>query len=146
MNKKNIIIICVSVVIIAVAVVILCFCLGNKKDSKKDNKAELTANLEKLGKSFYEDFYYVRNEEAQENMVEFIKGFEKTGISVDLENISKVSTVDKELVDSMVNSKTKKKCDVKKSKVTFFPKAPYGKTDYDIKVELSCGFDEKKEK
>ena len=144
MNKKNIIIIAISVVVVA-ALVILCFVFfGNKKDTKKDNKAELTANLEKLGKAFYEDFYYVRNEEAQENMVEFIKGFEKTGISVDLENISKVSTVDKELVDSMVNSKTKKKCDVKETRVTFFPKAPYGKTDYEMKVELSCGFEEEK--
>ena len=143
MNKKNIIIICASVIILAVAAVILFVCFGCKKDSKKDNKKELTTNLEKLGKSFYEDFYYVRNEESQEDIVEFIKQFEETGISVDLENISKVSTVDKKLIDSMINSKTDKKCDVKESKVTFFPKAPYGKTDYDIKVELSCGFDEK---
>ena len=143
MNKKNIIIIA-SVIIVVVAAVILCVCLKGNKKGEKDNKAELTANLEKLGKAFYEDFYYVRNEEAQENMVEFIKGFEKTGISVDLENISKVATVDKELVDSMVNSKTKKKCDVKETRVTFFPKAPYGKTDYEMKVELSCGFEEEK--
>ena len=144
MNKKNIIIIAISVVVVA-ALAILCFVFfGNKKDTKKDNKAELTANLEKLGKAFYEDFYYVRNAESQEDMVAFIKQFESTGISVDLENISKVSTVDKELVDSMVNNITNKKCDNKGSKVTIFPKEPYGKTDYKIEVTLDCGFEEEK--
>ena len=144
MNKKKIIIIAISVIVVVALVILCCVCLGNKKDSKKDNKAELTANLEKLGKAFYEDFYYVRNAEAQEDIVEFIKQFEETGISVDLENIAKVSSVDQELVDSMVNSKTNKKCDNKGSKVTIYPKDPYGKTDYNIEVTLDCGFDEKK--
>ena len=34
--------------------------------------------------------------------------------------------------------------DINGTKVTFYPKAPYGKTDYKIEVTLDCGFDEKK--
>jgi len=104
------------------------------------NEKELKGNLEKLGKSFYEDYYYPSQAKSQKDVKDFVKRFEKTGIKVNLENISKFSKIDKKLVDSMVNSKTKKKCDGEKSVVTIFPKKPYGKTDYKIEVNLECGF------
>ena len=111
---------------------------------KKSNEKELTQNLEKLGRSFYEEFYYVHQEEAlkqqEKSLSEFLSQYAEIGIKADLENISKTSVADKKLVDSMVNSETNEKCDVKNSSVTFYPKAPYGKTDYEVKVELECGF------
>lgn len=105
------------------------------------NEKELKGNLEKLGKSFYEDFYYPSQSKSQKDVKEFVKRFEKTGIKVNLANISKISKVDKKLVEGMVNKKTKKKCDTEKSVVTIFPKKPYGKTDYKIEVNLDCGFE-----
>ena len=106
-----------------------------------NNEKKLTSNLEKLGKSFYEDYYYPSQEKSQKDVKEFVKRFEKTGVKVNLENISKISKIDKELIDSMVNNKTKEKCDGEKSVVTFYPVKPYGKTDYRIEVKLECGFD-----
>ena len=105
-----------------------------------NNEKELQGNLEKLGKSFYEDYYYPSQAKSQKDVKDFVKRFEKTGIKVNLENISKFSKIDKKLVDSMVNNKTKKKCDGEKSVVTIYPKKPYGKTDYKIEVNLECGF------
>ena len=101
-----------------------------------NNEKELQGNLEKLGKSFYEDYYYPSQAKSPKTVKDFV-----TGIKVNLENISKFSKIDKKLVDSMVNNKTKKKCDGEKSVVTIYPKKPYGKTDYKIEVKLECGFE-----
>ena len=134
MDKKKIGIIAgVAVVVIAVVVGLILF-LG------RSNEKQLNANLTKLGRQFYEEFYYPSQEKSQDDVKAFVKKFEKTGIKINLENIAKISKVDKSLVDSMVNKKTKEKCDVKQSTVTIYPEKPYGKTDYKIEVNLECGF------
>ena len=134
MDKKKIGIIAgVAIVVIALVVGIILFL-------NRSNEKTLTANLNKLGKQFYEEFYYPSQEKSQEDVKEFIKKFEKTGIKVNLENIAKVSKVDQDLVKTMVNSKTKKDCDKTASYVIIKPKKPYGKTDYTIEVTLECGF------
>lgn len=140
-NKKGIIAGVIVLVLIAVAVLLIVLCGG-----KKSNEKELTANLEKLGGQFYEKFYYPAQEKSQKDVKAFIAKFEKTGIKVNLENISKISSVDKELIEGMVNSKTKKECDKVNSYVVVTPKSPYGAKDYTVKAILSCGFDKKEEK
>lgn len=136
MDKKKLGII-IGAVLVVIGIVIG-FVVMNKS-----NEPQLTSNLEQLGKNFYEDYYYTSQEKSQKDVKEFVKRFENTGIKVNLENISKLSKIDKKLVDSMVNNKTNKKCDEKKSVVTIYPKKPYGKTDYKIEVKLECGFDKK---
>ena len=49
---------------------------------------EMSAILEKLGKSFYEDYYYPSQAKSQKDVKNFVKRFEKTGIKVNLANIS----------------------------------------------------------
>lgn len=134
MDKKKIGIIAgAAVVVIAIVVGLILFL-------NKSNEKQLNTNLTKLGKQFYENFYYPSQEKSQEDVKEFVKKFEKTGIKVNLENIAKVSKVDKDLVKSMVNSKTKKDCDKSESYVIIYPEKPYGKTNYKIEVNLECGF------
>ena len=104
MDKKKIGIIAgVAVVVIAVVVGVILF-LG------RSNEKQLTANLNTLGKQFYEEFYYPSQEKSQDE------------------------------VKSMVNSKTKAECDKKESTVTIYPEKPYGKSNYKIEVNLECGF------
>ena len=133
-KKKLVIIIGAAVVVLAGIAVALVLIFGG------NNEKKLTNNLTTLGKQFYEEFYYPSQEKSQEDVKAFVKKFEKTGIKVNLENIAKVSKVDKELVDSMVNNKTKEKCDAKNSYVIIRPEKPYGKTNYTIEVNLDCGF------
>ncbi len=141
LDKKTLTIAGCVLVAIIIVVLVLCF-----KGGKKGNEKELTANLEKLGGQFYEKFYYPSQEKAQKDAKEFMSRFKDTGIKVNLENISKVSSVDKKLVEGMVNSKTDKKCDAKESYVVIKPVEPYGKKDYKIEATLKCGFDEKETK
>jgi len=137
-NKKLFAIIAAAVVLV-VAIILLIVFIGKGKSNEK----ELESNLEKLGVQFYEEFYYPAQEKSQKDVKAFVAKFEKNGIKVNLENIAKFSKVDKELVDSMVNSKTKEKCDATKTYVVIKPVKPYGKKDHKIEVILSCGFDEK---
>ena len=136
-KKKLIIIICSAVLVVAALVVGIIFLVKGLGSNEK----QLNANLNTLGKQFYEDFYYPSQEKSQDDVKEFVKKFEKTGIKVNLENIAKVSKVDQELVKAMVNKKTKKECDKTASYVIIKPKKPYGKTDYTIEVTLDCGFE-----
>ena len=138
MNKKKIIKIAIAVVVLILLVVGIIFLL-----SKRSNEEALTKNLESLGKTFYEEYYYPSQEKYQDDVKKFVGKFSDVGIKVNLENISKTSKADKELIDGMVNSKTKKKCDFEKSTVTIYPKKPFGKKDYKIEVNLDCGFESK---
>lgn len=137
-NKKLYAIIAAAVVLV-VAIVLLIIFVGKGKSNEK----ELKSNLEKLGVQFYEEFYYPAQEKSQKDVKTFIAKFENTGIKVNLENIAKFSKIDKELVDSMINAKTKEKCDATKSYVVIKPTKPYGKKDHKVEATLSCGFDEK---
>lgn len=129
-------------IIAGVAVVVIALIVGGifLIKSLLPNESELKNNLSTLGKQFYEEFYYPSQEKSQEDVKAFVKKFEKTGIKINLENIAKISKVDKSLVDSMVNKKTKEKCDAKQSTVTIYPEKPYGKSNYKIEVNLECGF------
>ena len=146
MDKKKIGIIAgVAVVVLAIVVGIILF-LG------RSNEKQLTANLNTLGKQFYEEFYYPSQEKSQEDVKAFVKKFEKTGVKINLENIAKISKVDKELIASLTTGKAKASasvsdknskslCDTKQTYVIIYPTKPYGKTDYKIEVNLDCGFE-----
>jgi len=114
MSKKKIGIIAgAAVVVIGIGVALILLLGGN-------NEKKLNANLTTLGKQFYEEFYYPSQEKSQEDVKTFVKKFEKTGIKVNLENIAKISKVDKELVDSMVNKKTKEKNIIQSKGVVYY--------------------------
>ena len=146
MNKKIIGIIIAAVVLVAAIAAGLIFFLN------RSNEEELTANLNKIGKQFYEEFYYPSQAKSQEDVKAFVKKFEKTGIKINLENIAKISKVDKELVASFnatkadvsasVSNKKENKdaCDAKSTYVIIYPEKPYGKTNYRIETHLECGF------
>ena len=135
-KKKKVIIGVIALVVVAVIAVLLIIFLGKTKSNEK----ELTTNMEKLGGQFYEKFYYPAQEKSQKDVKDFVKKMENTGIKVNLENIAKVSSVDKTLVEAMVNSKTKEECDKVNTYVKIIPKAPYTAKDYTVEATLACGF------
>ena len=151
-DKKKIIIISIIAVVVIAAVVIGIIFICKSKTKTQSNEETLKQNLEQLGRTFYEDFYYPHQVSyIDSSNAKLKKGATKltieshfsklstSGIVVDLENISKYSKIDKQLVESMVNAQTNEKCDTKNSKVTIKPTKPYGNKDYTIDVTLSCG-------
>mgnify|MGYP004662157625 CR=1 FL=1 len=138
LNKKILIAITIIALILILSAILLIL------SSKKSNEKKLESKLSKMGASFYENFYYERinSSETEKNLL--LSTFEKTGIKIDLQNLEQYNNGEfKDEIQNFTNSLTNEKCNKTKTKVTIYPKSPYGKTDYKIETELSCGFDNK---
>ena len=137
-NNKNVIIVAVIVVVAIVVGIILG--LG-----KRSNEKELETSLKEMGKSFYENFYYEQVGSSSEERSSLLSKFSTIGIKIDLDNLSRYNDGEfKKDIEKFVNSKTGEKCSKTNTKVTIYPKSPYGKTDYTVKADLDCGFSKKK--
>lgn len=138
-NKKGLIIGLIIVTIIGIAIVLLVVFGGKKEEQKEEDK--LKGYLNELGKSFYEDYYYDAVESQNESAkIEFLTKFTDIGIKVNLDNLSRYN-------GGGAEEKTKEfkenSCNEKETKIIVYPKAPYGKTDYEVETILECDFDKK---
>ena len=125
-------------VVIAVIIIVINI---NPKSSQKN---KLESSLEALGRRYYEDYYYVSaaNSEDIEEKKEFLQNFTSIGLRISLDNLLRYNeTLENKDNTEYRNKKKKEDCDRKKTMVIIYPKEEYGAKDYDIKVELVCGFD-----
>lgn len=137
-NNKNsgmIFIICGIVLLVLVIIIGIFMFIGGSKEDK------LNKSLEKMGKDFYENYYYDQVGSTDEERATFVSEYETIGIKINLENLSRQNDTNKKLAEEFVNDKTNKKCDTSNTKVTIYPQKPYGKTDYKIETILDCGFE-----
>ena len=132
-DKKIIAIICG--VVVGIIILLLLFFVFN------DNKSKLNKELESVGRHFYEEFYYSQAGNSDSEKKSFLSAFTSAGIKVDLENLSRGSDDKDEVLNKFVNAKTGEKCDINNTKVTIYPKDPFGQKDYTIETTLDCGFD-----
>ena len=138
LNKKVLFAIVGILVIIVLVVVIFAF--GNKSNEK-----DLEDSLNKMGSSFYENFYYEQIGSSSDDRTSLLSKFTTIGIKIDLENLGRYNDGEfKNDIKQFKNSLTGETCNKSKTKVIIYPKSPYGKTDYKIETELSCGFKDKK--
>ena len=126
--------------IIGVVVIVVLIVLGLIFFVFNDNKKQLTKELENVGKNFYENYYYDKVGKDEKERPSLLSKYSTRGIKVDLENLASSSGNKDELLNKFVNKKTKEKCNEINTKVTIYPKDPYGRKDYTIEVELDCGF------
>ena len=121
--------------VVVVLVVVLVFGLG-KTFAKPDKKQEKQLNdkMTELAKNFYENYYF------DQVGSDFVKGHAENGIKIDLANLARINNSDSQSVLNEFKNSEGEACDTTKSKVTIFPKDPYGKTDYELKIELECNF------
>lgn len=123
MKKREINIIIAVVAIIIIIIGLFTFSKLNKKG------LNLEDSITSLGKDFYEKYYYdsLTSKDVLDN-------FTDTGISINLTTINTISPIDSKIDKNIKN----KKCDYEKTKVLIYPKKPFNKKDYNIKVELTC--------
>lgn len=139
LNEKVVIAIAAIVVICLGAATVLFFMNKNQSNEKK-----LDASLVEMGREFYEDFYYEQVGTSSDERTNLLSKFTDIGIKVDLDNLGRYKNGEfKEKISEFKNTKTDEKCNKTNTKVIIYPKSPYGKTDYTIKAELDCGFDNK---
>jgi hypothetical protein len=97
---------------------------------------KLEKKLNKMTKSFYEDYYYdiVADEQGNEdNIAVYLSKYAEKGLKISFDSL-------KAYYDNIggMNYTEFKDCDENKTIVTIYPKSPYTKTDYSLKVKLSC--------
>lgn len=141
-NKKQVLIIIGVLFVLIIALLIFLF-LVNKGDR---NEKKLENYLTEMGKDFYENYYYDRVGKTDDERKKFLKEYQSIGIKVDLDNLGRYnSKVNEEKIKEFINTDTNELCDNKKTRVIIYPKENFGKTDYDLEIELSCGYDTKKD-
>lgn len=138
-NKKNVTIcaIVLGVLVVAGAGIGISYSIN----STGAKKASLENELKEMGKDFYENFYY--DLVVKDHGTDQISKFNTVGIKVDLSNLERYKSDNKEKVEKFVNPKTNQSCNKDETKVVIYPEDPYGKTNYRLETILSCGFDEK---
>ncbi len=138
-NKKQVGIIAGVLLVVILAVTITINVTNSKKETQED---KLNTTLKELGKDFYENFYYPQVGSDDSSRATFLEKFSTIGIKVNLDNLSRYNGKDVESkIAEFKNEKSGEDCDKENTKVTIYPKDPYGKEDYTIEVTLVCGFE-----
>lgn len=148
MNEKNKsnkikIIICSIAAVIIIIILILLLTLGvlNRKNTPEK---QVEKTLKNMAKNFYEDLYYPNLENGNDKKrTDFLSKFDKIGIKVNFENLSKFNTKQNEKYIKIIE---KYNCDKYGTKVIIKPTEKYKKTDYIIIVETNCNFNKKNDK
>ena len=132
-NRTKTIGIIVGVAVVLVVIIVL---LVAKPFGNKDKKVEKQLNdrMSQLAKNFYEDYYF------DQVGSEFVKGHAENGIKIDLANLARINNSDSQSILNEFKNSEGEACDTTKSKATIYPKDPYGKTDYELKIALECNF------
>ena len=97
---------------------------------------KIERKLNKMTKSFYEDYYYdllVDSKGSKEEAINYLKQYEKIGLKISYDSL-KVYYDQK----GYMNYTILKDCDENETKVLIYPKNPYGKKDYKTSFKLSC--------
>ena len=135
-DRRSIIIISCVALIILVSLIIISL-IGNSESYKKKTYEK---NITSMAKDFYENFYYdlVTKDLGKEQ----IERFETNGIDVTLSTLEKRNLKNKELVQKFKRINSDESCNKDNTKVMIYPKSPYDKQNYELKVILDCGFKE----
>lgn len=125
-NKGKIFAIIALVMLVGVVGFLLVYSLNGEKRAEK--------RLNKLAKSFY-SYYYKDNsdKEDKDKIKVFLSKYAASGLTVRLKDM-KIYVDTKRVQDY----RALKNCDEEKTKVTIYPKTPYGKDDFTIKTTMSC--------
>jgi uncharacterized membrane protein len=121
----NIIITTIAIICLCVALTAIIASVSELPNILPNNVVDRSREtvIETYAKSQYEDVVY-RKEGTKK-----LKKNAKKGYTFTVEDMDKDASGIKEIYKS---------CDLKETKVTVYPVAPYGKSDYTIKTNLSC--------
>ena len=122
-KQKIIVLVILSLTTIIVAIATLFM------NNKNDNKI-LEASLEEIGKRFYSEYLYEKQRDAIDIAVK-----NDTRMTFSLNVLSLL--IDEKYVQKLDDSKISE-CNWQKTTISFKPKYPIEKDNFDIEVKLSC--------
>lgn len=133
---KILAIVCTAISIILIIIGLIISIFNGNMGVEKD---EMTIYLEKMGKEFYEDFYYEQLGNTIEEKSSFLSQYREMGIKISLETISKYKeNKNKDLKSIFVNKETNEVCNFNTIRVIIYPKEPYKKESYKMVIKVDC--------
>ena len=115
-------------IIILVLIIGLIIILSLSKGLRQELRVKNVAG------SFFKYYYEDNSDKTDKDKIKvFLSNYAASGLRVKLGDME--TYIDTHKVE---NYKILKNCDKDKTSVIIYPKAPYGKTDYDVKVKMSC--------
>lgn len=135
-DKRNLII--TAICFVMLLLIILVVAIFSKTAMSRERI--LTRSLEEMAIDYYENYYFEQLGLMSSGVSreEFLANFASIGIKINLENLEayKDGVYEKE-IEKFTKPK-KKSCNKYNTKAIIYPKKPYGKKDYEIKIELEC--------
>ena len=119
MNNKKIKVLLIGLLLIGLLLIGISFCIFILYNISKDNKVKEKVSV--IAEKFYEETYY------QTINKDILKEFTENGIIISLEELIEYEEEAKE---------DYKEYDMSKSNIKIYPKKPYNKEDYIIKIKL----------
>ena len=138
-DKQKKLVLYFGIGIVVLIVIILSIVIGNSNKKELSEKERLTNYLEKKAKNFYQNDYYQQVSKLTDDMQVFLSNFEKEGISMSINILIENGVItEEEAKENMKNKDNNTKCDYDNTKAVIYPKEPYEKTSYDIRIQLDC--------
>ena len=126
-DKSKLIILGGIFILLVVVIIVLSIIFNNNSDKK--NTETLEESLNKIGSEFYETKYYTTFQDVKQ-----LANFKDTGVNISITNLNVIMPISADLKDRL----NEDKCNLDNTKIVIYPKDPYGKKDYSLKVELAC--------
>lgn len=127
-NKKSLIL------VLALTILLIIISIINLILTKNGSNSNMEGIIESFAKIYYEDYYYPNVTSGyNEDYKVVLQNDSVNGIKLNLREI--VNTFDVEPKNFYTDGNY---CDFLKTYALIYPKSPYGKEDYEIKVITSC--------
>ena len=100
----------------------------------KGKRAEV--KLKNLAGIFYKYYYEDNSDKKDKDKIKvFLSNYASSGLTIKLKDME--TYIDTHKVEDY---KLLKKCDNEKTTIVIYPKAPYNKDDYEIRLNMDCNF------
>lgn len=117
--------------IIALGYLLYTYFYGGSKEDKIERK------LIKMTKTFYEEYYYdalVEEKGSKDNAIVYLSKYADKGLKISFGSLKEYFDTEK----GNMNYTELMDCNENDTRAIIYPKSPYGKTDYSIKIKLAC--------
>lgn len=120
-------------ILIVVGVAVLGIIVYNLLTKEKNPETIIS----EMSRIYYEENYHTEfTSKYGEDFEKKAKELEEKGVTKSLFDISR--SIDHPDKHKLYNSESGIDCDLKKTYVVYYPKSPYGKTDYEMELTIDC--------
>lgn len=138
-DKKKIMIYA-GIAFILILIIVIAIVARNISKNNRTEKERLTDYIQNKAENFYQDSYYPQVSKLTDDIETFLSNFQNEGISMSINVlIDNGAMTEEDAKNNMKNKDDDIKCDYDNTKAVIYPKSPYKKNSYDIRVQLDCG-------